>query len=137
MKTQTLLAAVKTHRDPARDHISFTGGVSTDYATSRRIEGFRDVLTEAGLPPAPEQIIACGDPSRRTMQEIAALCDRLGNLPAGLLVNSLTTFEEVLAISSTCHRAVSTVLPLAIKTTILSPPICNFPFLCRAKTSTA
>lgn len=96
MKTQTLLAAAKPRRDPARDRISFIGGVSTDYATSRRIEGFRDVLTEAGLPPAPEQIIACGDPSGRAMQEIAALCDRLGDLPAGLLVNSLTTFEEVL-----------------------------------------
>ena len=65
-------------------------------ATARRIEGFRDVLTAAGQPPAPEQIIACGYPPKRAMQEIAALCDRLGDLPAGLFVNSLTAFEGVL-----------------------------------------
>lgn len=96
MLTQTLLAGLQPRRDPARDRVYFIGGVATDYATARRIEGFRDVLTEAGLPPAPEQIIACGYPPKRAMAEIAALCDRLGGLPAGLFVNSLTAFEGVL-----------------------------------------
>ena len=57
---------------------------------------FRDVLTEAGQPALPEQIIACGYAPRRAMREIAALCDRLGALPSGVFVNSLTAFEGVL-----------------------------------------
>lgn len=96
MLTQTLLKGVQPRKVPARDRIYFIGGVATDYATARRIEGFRDVLTEAGLPPVPEQIIACGYPPKRAMQEITALCDRLDGLPAGLFVNSLTAFEGVL-----------------------------------------
>ncbi|NGQ92995.1 substrate-binding domain-containing protein [Rhodobacter sp. HX-7-19] len=95
--TRTLLSHMRPDPDaPARDRIYFIGGVATDYATARRIEGFRHVLTEAGCPPQPEQIIACGYPPRRSMKEIAALCDRLGGLPAGLFVNSLTSFEGVL-----------------------------------------
>jgi LacI family fructose operon transcriptional repressor len=90
--TQRLLADM-TGDDSPRGRIYLIGGVATDYATARRIEGFRDVLTAAGQPPAPDQIIACGYPPRRAMQEIAALCDRLGGLPAALFVNSLTAFE--------------------------------------------
>ncbi|MBP9182762.1 MAG: LacI family DNA-binding transcriptional regulator [Fuscovulum sp.] len=93
--TQRLLADM-TGDDSPRGRIYLIGGVATDYATARRIEGFRDVLTAAGQPPAPDQIIACGYPPRRAMQEIAALCDRLGGLPAALFVNSLTAFEGVL-----------------------------------------
>ena len=96
MLTQTLLDGMTRRDDPQRDRLYFIGGVAGDHATSRRIEGFRDVLNEAGLPPAPDQIIACGYPPRRAMQEIAALRDRLGDLPAGLFVNSLTAFEGVL-----------------------------------------
>ena len=96
MLTQALLDGQRPRRNPARDRIYFLGGVASDYATARRIEGFRDVLTEAGHPPLPDQIVACGYPPRRAMQEISALCDRLGGLPAGLFVNSLTAFEGVL-----------------------------------------
>lgn len=97
MLTRTLLSRVRPDPEAsARDRIYFIGGVATDYATARRIEGFRHVLTEVGCPPLPEQIIACGYPPRRAMKEIAALCDRLGGLPAGLFVNSLTSFEGVL-----------------------------------------
>jgi LacI family fructose operon transcriptional repressor len=96
MLTRKLLDEMPRRNDPKRDRLYFIGGVASDHATSRRIEGFRDVLSEAGLPPAPEQIIACGYPPRRAMQETAALCARLGALPAGLFVNSLTAFEGVL-----------------------------------------
>lgn len=94
--TRRILADLSDQHDPARRHVYFLGGVANDYATSRRIEGFRDVMTEAGLSPSPAQIIACGYPPRRAKQEIAALCDRIGGLPAGLFVNSLTAFEGVL-----------------------------------------
>lgn len=82
--------------DGARGQPYFIGGAAGDYATARRIEAFRDVLTAAGRPPAPGQIIACGYSPKRAMEEITALCDRLGGLPAGLFVNSLTAFEGVL-----------------------------------------
>jgi LacI family fructose operon transcriptional repressor len=79
-----------------RDRIYFIGGDPADYASARRIEAFRDALTEAGSPPGPGQVIACGYAPRSAMREIAALCNRLGGLPAGVLVNSLTAFEGVL-----------------------------------------
>jgi LacI family fructose operon transcriptional repressor len=96
MLTQTLLSGMHRSGAPTRDRLYFIGGVAGDHATSRRIEGFRDVLREAGLAPSADQIIACGYPPRRAMAEIARLCDRLGGLPAGLFVNSLTAFEGVL-----------------------------------------
>lgn len=79
-----------------RDRIYLIGGDPADYASARRIEAFRDVLAEAGMPALPDQIIACGYAPRSAMREIAALCARLGRLPAGILVNSLTAFEGVL-----------------------------------------
>jgi hypothetical protein len=75
----------------SRDCIYLIGGDPTDYASARRIEAFRDVLSTAGTPALPEQIIACGYAPRSAMREIAVLCDRLGGLPA-----SLTAFEGVL-----------------------------------------
>ena len=93
--TRQLLADMKGDDSP-RGRIHFLGGIASDYATSRRIEGFRDVLEEAGHPAAPGQIIATGYAPRIAMQEIAALADRLGGLPAALFVNSLTAFEGVL-----------------------------------------
>lgn len=94
--TRRLLADRPITGGTPRDRIYFIGGDPTDYASARRIEAFRDALTDAGLPPTPEQIIACGYAPRSAMREIAALCDRLAGLPAGVLVNSLTAFEGVL-----------------------------------------
>lgn len=94
--TRRLLADRPITGRGARDRIYLIGGDPTDYASARRIEAFRDALTEAGVPPDPGQVIACGYAPRSAMREIAALCDRLGGLPAGILVNSLTAFEGVL-----------------------------------------
>lgn len=94
--TRRLLADRPVTGRTPRDRIYLIGGDSTDYASARRIDAFRDVLDAAGVPALPEQIIACGYAPRRAMREISALCDRLGGLPAGILVNSLTAFEGVL-----------------------------------------
>lgn len=94
--TRRLLADRPLRGGSARDRLYLIGGDAGDYATARRIEAFRDVLTDAGMPPDPAQIIACGYAPRSAMREVAALCDRLGGLPGGLLVNSLTAFEGVL-----------------------------------------
>jgi LacI family transcriptional regulator, fructose operon transcriptional repressor len=94
--TRRLLADRPLSGQTPRERLYLIGGDPGDYATGRRIEAFRDVLTEAGMPPVPEQIIACGYAPRSAMREIAALCDRLGGLPAGIFVNSLTVLEGVL-----------------------------------------
>lgn len=94
--TRRLLADRPISGVTPRDRFYLIGGDPTDYASARRIEAFRDALTEAGSPPEPAQVIACGYAPRSAMREIAALCDRLGGLPAGILVNSLTAFEGVL-----------------------------------------
>jgi LacI family fructose operon transcriptional repressor len=94
--TRRLLADRPVTGTSPRDRLYLIGGDAGDYATARRIEAFRDVLTEAGMPPDPAQIIACGYAPRSAMREIAALCDRLGGLPAGIFVNSLTVLEGVL-----------------------------------------
>jgi LacI family fructose operon transcriptional repressor len=94
--TRRLLADRTISGGTPRDSLYFIGGDPTDYASARRIEAFRDVLTEAGSSPQPGQVIACGYAPRSAMREIAALFSRLGGLPAGILVNSLTAFEGVL-----------------------------------------
>ena len=94
--TRRLLADRPMPATTLRDRPYFIGGDATDYATAHRIEAFCGVLTEAGVPPLPGQVIACGYSPRSAMREIAALCDRLGGLPTGIFVNSLTVFEGVL-----------------------------------------
>ncbi len=94
--TRRLLADRPISAATPRDRLYFLGGDVTDHASARRLAAFRDVLTAAGQPPAPDQIIACGYAPRTARHEIAALCDRLGGLPSGLFVNSLTAFEGVL-----------------------------------------
>jgi LacI family transcriptional regulator, fructose operon transcriptional repressor len=94
--TEALIADSAARRGGDPGLLCFLGGDAGDHATSRRIEGFRDRMTRAGLPPDERQIIACGYAPRRAREEIDALCQRLGALPDGLFVNSLTVFEGVL-----------------------------------------
>lgn len=93
--TQRLLADSTISGKTPRDKIYFIGGDGMDYATALRITAFGDALGNVGMPVLPEQIIACGYAPRSAKRELAALCDRLGGLPAGVFVNSLTAFEGV------------------------------------------
>jgi LacI family transcriptional regulator, fructose operon transcriptional repressor len=94
--TRRLLADRPIAGAAPRDRLYLIGGDASDYASAHRIQAFRDALTEAGLPPSPDQVIACGYAPRSATREFAALCDRLGGLPGGVLVNSLTVLEGVL-----------------------------------------
>ena len=94
--TRTLLRDMPRPGDDPRSLPYFLGGVTADYATARRIEGFRDVVSETCGPMRPDQVIACGYGPRQAMHEVAALIDRLGGMPGALYVNSLTVFEGVL-----------------------------------------
>jgi LacI family transcriptional regulator, fructose operon transcriptional repressor len=94
--TRRLLAERPITNGSPRDRLYLIGGVATDYASAQRIAAFRAALTDSGLPPLPDQVIACGYAPRSALREIAALCDRLGGLPSGMFVNSLTVLEGVL-----------------------------------------
>ena len=94
--TRRLLSEQPMAGRSPQDRVYLIGGDAGDYATARRIAAFRDVLTEAGQPPLAEQVIACGYAPRQAMRELAGLCARLGGLPRGIFVNSLTAFEGVI-----------------------------------------
>lgn len=75
--------------------IYFLGGSSRLPATSERIRGFRHKAGAAGLLYSDAQVIACGYDSTRAEAELAALHQRLGQLPGALYVNSIDCFEGV------------------------------------------
>lgn len=93
MLTRKLLQEMPADRV---DGLYFLGGDDSDHASAARIRAFKAVLAAAGHPARPDQLLTCGYAPSRAKREIAALCDRLGCLPAGLFVNSLTAFEGVL-----------------------------------------
>lgn len=93
--TRAILERMPASDDPARALPYLLGGDASDHASAQRIEAFRAVAA-AQFGPLPEaNVIACGYAPGRASREVAALCDRLGGLPAGLFVNSLTVFEGV------------------------------------------
>jgi len=94
--TRKLLSLQKPRADPQLDRLFFLGGIATTYATSRRIEAFRETVSAAGAPLSDDQVITCGYSPKSAMAEIEALMMRLGGLPAGLFINSVTAFEGVL-----------------------------------------
>jgi LacI family transcriptional regulator, fructose operon transcriptional repressor len=95
--TQRLLADCAERGDNNPDRVYFLGGIASNYATSRRIEAFRDVMIAQFGRVDDQQILACSYSPRRAREEISRLMDRLGGLPSALFVNSLTSLEGVLA----------------------------------------
>jgi LacI family transcriptional regulator, fructose operon transcriptional repressor len=75
----------------------FLGGSITDHATAKRLAGFRSAIEACGRTVTDGHVIQCGYESEMAAREIRKLCDRLGELPRGLFVNSLTVFEGVMA----------------------------------------
>jgi LacI family transcriptional regulator, fructose operon transcriptional repressor len=76
--------------------LHFIGGIPTDFNTTERVRGFRDVLiAETGVPPDPGQIDTCGYGPDEAERSLRRLLDRLGALPGGLFVNSTIAFEGV------------------------------------------
>lgn len=97
MLTTTMLANMSNDIDEMRSRLYFIGGLSTDYASAQRMLAFRETLKEANLPFDERQIIQCGYSPDRASRSVAALCESLGGLPAGLFVNSIKAFEGVVS----------------------------------------
>jgi len=91
--TRKITAAMPADRAPPRNRPYFIGGIATDSATSRRIDGFCSVI---GPDCGPDQIITCGYAPDSALREIEALTARIGGLPSALFINSTTAFEGVL-----------------------------------------
>lgn len=97
MLTRTLLDDMA---QPAAEHpttwLYFLGGVRNLPASAERIQGFRQQAEASNALFHSDQVLACGYESEKAEQALAALYSRLGQLPAGLFVNSIVCFEGVL-----------------------------------------
>jgi len=92
---QALMARSSPLRAPRRNRAYFVGGVASDYATKRRIEGFADGIKRAMGTVDASQIDACGYEADHAEAAVRALYARIGGLPRALFVNSTIALEGV------------------------------------------
>jgi LacI family fructose operon transcriptional repressor len=78
-----------------RNRLFFVGGLASDYATRRRIDGFRDTVRARFGALDPEQVDACGYAGELAETAVRTLYRRLGGLPRALLINSTIALEGV------------------------------------------
>ena len=79
----------------ATDQVVFIGGVSDDYATQERLTGFKEAFAAADQRQRMGRIEICGYHPDEAAACAAAVFADLGDLPAGIFVNSITAFEGV------------------------------------------
>ena len=103
--TRKILGAMPRLADAVRSKPYFLGGAASDYATARRVAAFRAVAADMDVEIGDDQIISCGYAPRSVTASLADLCGRLGGMPAGLFVNSLTAFEGVMTYFATVPPA--------------------------------
>jgi len=93
--TEALIARSKAVRSSKRNRPYFLGGLASDHATRRRIDGFSEVVRRRLHALEPSQIDACGYEADLAEAAVAALHRRLGGLPRALFVNSTIALEGV------------------------------------------
>lgn len=93
--TSALIAKSKPQRSAARNRPYFVGGLATDHATQRRMQGFSDEVRAKLGELRPEQVNACGYEPDLAEAHVAALYRRLKGLPCALFVNSTIALEGV------------------------------------------
>ncbi len=96
--TDAILDGMPAPDGTRRGRLYLLGGDARDYATKRRVEGFREAVEARHGICEDDQIIICGYTPGKARDAAERLLDRLGGLPAGLFVNSLTAFEGVLGL---------------------------------------
>jgi len=79
----------------ARDRFYFVGGIVSDYATRRRIDGFSDAIKASFGKVMPTQIDPCGYEPDVAEAAMRGLHAKIGGLPRGLFVNSTIALEGV------------------------------------------
>lgn len=95
--TRKIIELMPRVEDAGRGKIYFLGGVANNYASGLRLAAFREVVTAAFGTVSPSQILACGYAPANAAREVEKLMARIGGLPAGLFVNSISAFEGVLS----------------------------------------
>lgn len=103
--TRELIARAPRLRNAARDRIHFIGGIASDYATRRRIEGFSDEVARCWGAVEPGQVDACGYEADLAEAALRNLYVRLGGLPNALLVNSTIALEGAVRVLKTLPGA--------------------------------
>jgi LacI family fructose operon transcriptional repressor len=93
--TERLIERSKPQRAALRNRAYFVGGLASDHATRRRIEGFSDVVAARCGAVDPAQIDACGYEPDLAEAAVRALVQRLNGLPRALFVNSTIALEGV------------------------------------------
>jgi LacI family fructose operon transcriptional repressor len=93
--THALLDRSRAVRAAKRNRIYFVGGIASDHATHRRIEGFSDTVRTHFGRLEPDQVDACGYAGDLAEAAVRRLYARLGGLPRALLINSTNALEGV------------------------------------------
>jgi LacI family fructose operon transcriptional repressor len=93
--TEALIARSRSLRSVARNKAYFVGGLASDYATRRRIEGFSDVVRSRFSRIDKDQVDACGYEADLAEAAVRRLHARLKGLPRALFVNSTIALEGV------------------------------------------
>jgi LacI family fructose operon transcriptional repressor len=93
--TNALIAQSRPLRAAARNRPYFVGGLATDHATQRRMEGFSQAVRAKLGELQPAQVDACGYEPDLAERHVAALYKRLKGLPSALFVNSTIALEGV------------------------------------------
>lgn len=91
--TATLMAQSKPQTSPLRNRLYFIGGISGDYATRRRVQGFTDTVQQAIGTLDPQQIHNCGYDATVAELELRQLCATIGGLPRGIVFASSVVLE--------------------------------------------
>jgi LacI family fructose operon transcriptional repressor len=102
--TQSLIERSRPQRAAARNRAYFVGGLASDHATRRRMEGFSDVVVARFGAIEPAQVDACGYAPDLAEAAVRKLHARLKGLPRALFVNSTIALEGVVRFLMTLPR---------------------------------
>lgn len=103
--TRGLIERSRAQRPARRNKAYFLGGLASDFATQKRIEGFSDVVRSHFGSIDADQIDACGYEADLAESATASLYRRLGGLPRALFVNSTIALEGVVRFLKDMPRA--------------------------------
>jgi LacI family fructose operon transcriptional repressor len=103
--TEGLIERSRPQRAAKRNKPYFVGGLASDHATRRRIEGFSDVVRARFGALDADQVDACGYAGELAEAAVRALYQRLGGLPRALFVNSTIALEGVVRFLKTLPPA--------------------------------
>ena len=103
--TLALIARSRPLRSATRNRPYFLGGLASDDATLRRIEGFTDAVRSKLGQFDDGQVDACGYEPDLAEAAVAALYRRLNGLPRALFVNSTIALEGVVRFLKTLPHA--------------------------------